>query len=48
MMHRKRSQRKKIIIGLICVLTLMSVGYAAFQGNLKIKGTTKITSLWDV
>ena len=47
-MHRKRSQRKKIIIGLICVLTLMSVGYAAFQGNLKIKGTTKITSLWDV
>ena len=26
----------------------MSVTYGAFRSNLKIKGTTKITSLWDI
>ena len=47
-MHRKRKQKKLIIISLICLVFLMSVGYAAFQGNLKVRGTTKITSNWDI
>ena len=45
------SERKKrnIIIGSLCtVLLLMVVGYAAFQSVLKIKGTSTISSNWDV
>ena len=47
-MYRRRKQRNIIILSLTFVLLLMSVGYAAFRTNLKIKGTTRITSLWDV
>jgi len=45
------SERKKrnIIIGALCtVLLLMVVGYAAFQSVLKIKGTSTISSNWDI
>ena len=47
-MYRKRKKRKILILSLIGIVFLMSAGYAAFQTNLKIKGTTKITSLWDI
>ena len=47
-MYRKRKQKSIIIICLLMVLTLMSIGYAAFQTKVKVKGTTRITSLWDV
>ena len=47
-MYRARKQRKFLIMGLVGIMLLMSVGYAAFQSNLKIRGTTRITSLWDV
>jgi len=43
--RRKRS----IVIGALCgVLLLMTVGYAAFSSILNIKGTTNISSNWDI
>jgi len=45
------TERKKrnIIIGSLCgVLLLMVVGYAAFSSILKIKGTSTISSNWDI
>ena len=45
------NERKKrnIIIGSLCaVLLLMVVGYAAFNSVLKIKGTSNISSNWDI
>ncbi len=47
-MYRAQKQRKYIIVVLSFILIVMSGAYAAFQSNLKIKGTTRITSLWDV
>ena len=47
-MYRKRSQRKIIIYSLIGILFLMVVGYAAFSTTLEIKGTSKVTSNWDI
>ena len=47
-MKRENKKRNKIIIGLISLLFLMTVGYAAFQTNLNIKGTSKISSNWDI
>ncbi len=47
-MRREARKRNKIIIGLIVIVVLMSVGYAAFQTNLNIKGTSKISSNWDI
>ena len=47
-MYRKRSQRKIIIYSLVGILFLMVVGYAAFSTNLEIKGTSKVTSNWDI
>ncbi|MCI9084143.1 MAG: hypothetical protein HFH46_00825 [Bacilli bacterium] len=45
------SQKKKnnIIIGSLCaVVLLMVVGYAAFSSVLNIKGTSKVSSNWNV
>ena len=39
-----RTQRNYIIIGLCAILVIMGVGYAAFQSQLKISGTSNITS----
>ena len=42
---RKRlnsNQRNYIIIGLCMILVIMGVGYAAFQSQLKISGTSNI------
>ena len=47
-MHRARKSRKIIIGSLLCLLLIMSVGYAVFQSRLEIKGSSKITSNWDV
>jgi len=42
-------KKRNIIIGSLCgVLLLMIVGYAAFQSVLKIKGTSTISSNWDI
>lgn len=39
-----RTQRNYIIIGLCAILLIMVVGYAAFQSQLKISGTSNIVS----
>ena len=39
-----RTQRNYIIIGLCAILLIMVVGYAAFQSQLKISGTSNIAS----
>ena len=46
MKNRKlnRTNRNYIIIGLCMILVIMGVGYAAFQSQLKITGTSNIAS----
>jgi len=42
-------RKRNIVIGALCgVLLLMTVGYAAFSSILNIKGTTNISSNWDI
>ncbi len=41
-------QRNYIIAGLCMILVIMGVGYAAFQSQLKISGTSNVTSNWSV
>ena len=41
-------QRNYIIVGLCMILVIMGVGYAAFQSQLRISGTSNITSNWSV
>ena len=43
-----RTQRNYIIAGLCMILVIMGVGYAAFQSQLRISGTSNITSNWSV
>ena len=43
-----RTQRNYIIAGLCMILVIMGVGYAAFSSQLKISGTSNITSNWDI
>ena len=46
---RQDRKKRKIVIGMLCsVLLLMAVGYAAFAANLNIKGSTNISTSWDV
>ena len=43
-LKRNRNKRRKfIILGMVCILCVMSAGYAAFQTNLNIsvKGNIK-------
>ena len=47
-MSRERRRNKKIIIALALILCLMGVGYAAFQTELDIKGSTEISSEWNI
>ena len=49
-MRRKfnSTQRNYIIAGLCMILVIMGVGYAAFSSQLKISGTSNITSNWNV
>ena len=43
-----KMQRNYIIAGLCMILVIMGVGYAAFSSQLKISGTSNITSNWNV
>ena len=45
---RQKRKNKIIIFSLLGLLCLMTAGYAAFQTNLKIKGTSGISSNWDI
>ncbi len=45
---REKRKNKTIIISLLGLLCIMTAGYAAFQTNLKIKGTSNINSNWEV
>ena len=47
-MHRTKRKRNIIIISLVGILLCMVVGYSAFQTKLEIKGTSKVTSNWDI
>ena len=47
-MYRNRKRRKLIIGSLLVLLLMITVGYAAFQTQLNISGSSKITSKWDV
>ena len=49
-MYKKfnKTQRNYIIAGLCMILVIMGVGYAAFSSQLKISGTSNITSNWSV
>ena len=48
-MNRMTSRQRNIIIGGLCaIVLLMVVGYAAFNSVLNIKGTSNITSSWNV
>ena len=42
------TQRNYIIVGLCAILVIMAVGYAAFSSQLKISGTSNISSNWDI
>ena len=46
-MH-KRKRRKMILGGLLCLLLIMTVGYSAFSSQLDIKGSSMVTSKWDI
>ena len=47
-MHRSKKKRNIIIFSLVGVLLCMVAGYAAFQTQLKVSGTSKVTSNWDI
>ena len=47
-MYKNREKRTLIIICLTAVLVCMTIGYAAFQTQLNIIGTSTIASKWDV
>ena len=47
-MLRSKKKRNIIIFSLVGVLLCMAIGYAAFQTQLKVTGTTKVTSNWDI
>ena len=45
---RERKKKRLIIFSMIGLLFIMAAGYAAFQTNLNIKGTSSINSNWDI
>ena len=45
---RKRHKRNILLIGLISILLIMMVGYSAFSSKLEIKGSSMVTSKWDI
>ena len=44
----KRRKRNMLLIGLVCILLIMTIGYSAFSTRLDIKSSTSITSNWDI
>ena len=47
-MYRSKKKRNIVIFSLIGILFCMGIGYAAFNTELKISGTSKVTSNWDI
>ena len=47
-MHRSKKRRSIVITSLLAVLLCMVVGYATYSSNIEIKGTTEVTSSWDI
>ena len=45
---RGRKKRSIIMAGLLCLLLIMTVGYSAFSSQLDIKGSSIVTSKWDI
>jgi len=45
---RQRKKKRIIIFSLLGLLCIMTAGYAAFNTNLKIKGTSSVSSNWDI
>jgi len=45
---RAKKKRVIVIVSLCVLLLIMSAGYAAFSSVLNIKGTSSITSNWDI
>ena len=47
-MYKNKRKRKMILAGLLCLLLIMTVGYSAFSSKLDIKGSSMVTSKWDI
>ena len=45
---RGRKRRSMVMIGLLCLLLIMTIGYSAFSTKLDIKGSSMVTSKWDI
>ena len=43
-----RTKRNYIIMGLCAILLVMTIGYSAFSSKLDIKGSSMVTSKWDI
>ena len=47
--HRSYKNNKSILIGgLLAVVVIMAIGYAAFASSLKISGTSNISTSWNI
>lgn len=47
-MHRENKKTKIILVVCLSLLLCLSVGYAAFQTNFSVKGSTAITGNWNI
>ena len=47
-MYKNKRRRKIILGGLLCLLLIMTIGYSAFSSRLDIKGSSMVTSKWDI
>ncbi len=47
-MHRENIKSKLILVICLIILLCLSVGYAAFQTSLNVKGNASITSDWNI
>ncbi|MCI9084217.1 MAG: DUF11 domain-containing protein [Bacilli bacterium] len=47
-MEQRNKNKNALIGGLLAIVFVMAVGYAAFATQLNISGTANITSNWDV
>ena len=47
--HRSYKNNKSILIGgLLAIVVIMAIGYAAFASSLKISGTSNISTSWNI
>lgn len=47
-MKEQKSRRSLVVVALLLLVATISVGYALLSSNLNIKGTTSVSSTWDV